>query len=81
MNQYLLLIRCSLDDVPMKLFETGTEAVEAANMLADSPAMLEGALMAAGNVMGIDVSEPHAIAVATYVDGDMTAMCIVRGLS
>ena len=81
MTKVLMLIRCEIDDIPLKLYGSIAEAENDAAMLKGAPKVLEGAMEVAADIMNMDISEPLAIALVTFANEDMLSMRVVADLS
>ncbi len=66
MTGYLVLLRCAMDDLPIRLFEDKEEAVK----FASDPAAVEAeAEQIAGQVFDSDLTMPVAVAVLFVEEG------------
>jgi hypothetical protein len=64
MNGYLVLARCSLDDIPLRLCGSREEAAEYAQGIGKREVREQAAV-----VCGVGVSDVHALDVVRFVDG------------
>ena len=64
MNGFLVLARCGMDDVPMRLCESKTDAYEYARSLTP-----DDVREAAGIVCGVGVSDVFTLCVVEFHDG------------
>lgn len=69
MKDVLVIIRCGIDDIPLRIFENEELAKGFAYELAQNPSCLETELKAFEDVMDLDVSEPCAISIAVFHNG------------
>lgn len=73
MNSYLVLGRCAIDDIPMYLSEDRDKAYSEANKLKPVDVC-----NVAGDILNLDTSIVHAVAVVEFYDGFPVGFEIVQ---
>jgi hypothetical protein len=74
---YLVTLSCTMDDFPIRLLSTRTEAENFANGLAVDDAFLDHC----GTLHGMDASEPVCLCIATFNEaGECVSHDVVRSM-
>lgn len=78
MNGYLVMIRCTMDDVPLRLFDSRKKATRFAYRLRNDPSLLPAEMKKASDLLGYDLTGSLLVAVVRFLKGQVTSTDIVH---
>lgn len=71
-NYYLVLYRCTMDDLPVAISTDWNEALAIAMGLSDTPPEEPQ------NILGLDATTPHSVAIVTFIGGQPAGIDTVQ---